>query len=108
MEANEPEKKIPSTAAKATRRSANEPLEEIHLNAQSAFFLIQGTVEINDTEFRKLFRRSVFFFDHQRNTRRIIHVLRARRVSRHEKKINRKGEKKHEKSIKEEEKRKTY
>lgn len=43
MEAKEPEKKIPSTAAKATNLSAKESLPEIHLKAQSAFFLIQGT-----------------------------------------------------------------
>lgn len=45
MEAKEPEKKMPSTAAKATRRSAKEPLDEIHLKAQSAFFLMQGTIK---------------------------------------------------------------
>jgi hypothetical protein len=43
MEAKEPEKKIPSTAAKAIRRSAKEPLLEIHLKAQAAFLVMQGT-----------------------------------------------------------------
>ena len=43
MEQNAPEKKIPSTAAKATNRSANESLS-IHLIAQSAFFLTQSIV----------------------------------------------------------------
>jgi len=43
MDANEPEKKIPSTAAKAMRRSANEDCSsEIQRRAQSAFFLMQG------------------------------------------------------------------
>jgi hypothetical protein len=43
--ANDPEKKIPSTAAKAMRRSANvERWSEIHRRAQSAFFLTQGMV----------------------------------------------------------------
>lgn len=46
MEAKDPEKKIPSTAAKATRRSPKtEASSEIHLSAQSAFFLMQGTGE---------------------------------------------------------------
>lgn len=41
-----PEKKIPSTAANATRRSPNvDRSSEIHLSAQSAFFLMQGTGE---------------------------------------------------------------
>jgi hypothetical protein len=35
------EKKIPSTAAKAIKRSANES-DSIHFKAQSAFFLIAG------------------------------------------------------------------
>ena len=44
MDANDPEKKIPSTAAKATRRSANvEFLSAIQRRAHSAFALIQGT-----------------------------------------------------------------
>ena len=44
MEAKEPLKKIPSTAAKATRREANvEFLSWIHLMAQSAFLRMQGT-----------------------------------------------------------------
>ncbi|MBS4167049.1 hypothetical protein NEOC65_002155 [Neochlamydia sp. AcF65] len=38
-----PEKKIPSTAAKATKRSANPPLE-IHLKAHSPFLATQGRV----------------------------------------------------------------
>ena len=38
MAQNEPEKKMPSTAAKATKRSAKEPrLRESHLRAQSPF-----------------------------------------------------------------------
>jgi hypothetical protein len=41
MEQNEPEKKIPSTAAKAINRSANES-DSIHFKAQSAFFLMAG------------------------------------------------------------------
>ena len=46
MEAKEPEKKMPSTAAKATRRWAKvEDLSWIHLIAQSAFLRMQGTVE---------------------------------------------------------------
>jgi hypothetical protein len=44
MEQNEPEKNIPSTAAKATNRSANEVDFSIHLSAQSAFFFTHGTV----------------------------------------------------------------
>jgi len=40
---NEPEKKIPSTAANATNLSANDASLPIHLIAQSAFFLMQGT-----------------------------------------------------------------
>lgn len=45
MEANDPLKKIPSTAAKATRRLAKvEFLSEIHLRAQSAFLRMHGTV----------------------------------------------------------------
>ena len=45
MEANEPLKKIPSTAAKATRRWAKvESLSWIHLMAQSAFLRMQGTI----------------------------------------------------------------
>jgi hypothetical protein len=47
MEANDPEKKIPSTAAKAMRRSAKvERVSVIHLSAQSAFFLMQGMVSM--------------------------------------------------------------
>jgi len=42
--ANDPLKKIPSIAAKATRRSAKvDFLSLIHLNAQSAFRLMSGT-----------------------------------------------------------------
>ena len=45
--ANEPEKNIPSTAAKATTRSAYVAfLSAIHLSAQSAFFLTHGIVSI--------------------------------------------------------------
>ena len=44
MEANDPEKKIPSTAANAISRSPNTAFgSEIHRKAQSAFFLMQGT-----------------------------------------------------------------
>lgn len=44
MAANAPEKKIPSTAAKAHSRSGKvASLSEIHFKAQSAFFLIDGT-----------------------------------------------------------------
>lgn len=43
---DEPEKKIPSTAAKAINRSPKvDRSSEIHLSAQSAFFLMQGTKE---------------------------------------------------------------
>ncbi len=43
--AKEPEKKIPSAAEKAMRRSANADfVSEIHRRAQSAFFLMQGMV----------------------------------------------------------------
>ena len=42
-----PEKKMPSTQAKATRRVAKpDRLSLIHLIAQSAFLFIQGTVSI--------------------------------------------------------------
>src|SRR5690606_13595448 len=41
IEQNEPEKNIPSTAAKAIKRSAKDS-DSIHFNAQSAFFLIEG------------------------------------------------------------------
>ena len=44
IEANEPLKKIPSTAAKATRREAKvDSLSVIHLRAQSAFLRMHGT-----------------------------------------------------------------
>lgn len=47
MAANDPEKKIPSTAAKAITRSPNEALGSlIHLRAQSAFFLTAGIVSM--------------------------------------------------------------
>ena len=45
IEQNAPEKKIPSTAANAIKRSAKEGLS-IHFNAQSAFFLIAGKFSI--------------------------------------------------------------
>jgi hypothetical protein len=38
MAAKDPEKKMPSTAAKAIRRSAKEQLLSIHRRAHSAFF----------------------------------------------------------------------
>lgn len=45
IEAKEPLKKIPSTAAKATRRWAKvEDLSWIHFMAQSAFLRMQGTI----------------------------------------------------------------
>lgn len=45
MDANDPEKNMPSTAANAMSRSPNTAFgSEIHRNAQSAFFLMQGTV----------------------------------------------------------------
>ena len=43
MEQKLPEKKMPSTAAKATKRSAKEPLE-IHRSAQCPFLVTQGMV----------------------------------------------------------------
>jgi hypothetical protein len=45
MEQKDPEKKIPSTAANATKRSANEPLS-IHRSAQSAFLRTQSKVSM--------------------------------------------------------------
>jgi hypothetical protein len=45
IEQNEPEKKIPSIHANAIRRSAKERSEDIHLRAQSAFFLIIGIIQ---------------------------------------------------------------
>ena len=45
IEQKAPEKKIPSTAANAINRSANES-DSIHFNAQSAFFLIAGKFSI--------------------------------------------------------------
>ena len=46
IEAKDPEKKIPSTAAKATRRSPKTDCSSlIHLSAQSAFLAMQGTDE---------------------------------------------------------------
>jgi hypothetical protein len=54
MEANDPLKKMPSTAANATRRWAKvELLSWIHRTAQSAFFLIQGTIACQEM---KLYR----------------------------------------------------
>lgn len=47
MDANDPEKKIPSTAANATSRSANvDSVDEIHLRAQSAFLRMHGMVSM--------------------------------------------------------------
>lgn len=46
MEQKEPEKKIPSTAAKATSLSPNGLSLPIHLMAHSAFFFTQGMVAI--------------------------------------------------------------
>src|ERR1700746_1818057 len=45
IEQKEPEKKMPSTAANAIRRSAKEPLL-IQRKAHSAFFLTHGTVSM--------------------------------------------------------------
>lgn len=43
---NEPEKKMPSTAAKAINRSPKvDRSSEIHFNAQLAFLAIQGTTK---------------------------------------------------------------
>lgn len=42
IEQKDPLKKMPSTAANATRRSPKESESLIHLSAQSAFFLMQG------------------------------------------------------------------
>ena len=44
MAQKEPEKKMPSTTAKATSRSAKRRDSVIHRSAQSAFFRTQGTV----------------------------------------------------------------
>jgi hypothetical protein len=44
IEQKEPEKKMPSTAAKASSRSANESELLIQRRAQAAFFLTHGTV----------------------------------------------------------------
>lgn len=47
MAANEPEKKMPSTAANATRRSPYDAfVSQIQRKAHSAFFLIHGRVSI--------------------------------------------------------------
>lgn len=47
MEANDPEKKIPSTAAKAIILSPNVAnVVPVHLSAQSAFSLTHGTVNV--------------------------------------------------------------
>jgi hypothetical protein len=46
IEQKDPEKKIPSTAAKATSLSPKLFSSLIHFNAQSAFFLTQGTSSI--------------------------------------------------------------
>ena len=46
IDANEPEKKIPSTAAKAIILSPKVAVvEPIHFNAHSAFFFTHGTAE---------------------------------------------------------------
>jgi hypothetical protein len=48
IEAKEPEKKMPSTAANATSRSAKTARgSEIHRSAHSAFLVMQGTVASN-------------------------------------------------------------
>ena len=46
MAANDPEKKMPSTAANATTLSPKVDPSEIQSMAQSAFFLTQGNVSI--------------------------------------------------------------
>ena len=59
MEANEPEKKMPSTAAKAMILSPKVAVvEPIHFNAHSAFFFTQGTVK------RTILHRRVQFIPH--------------------------------------------
>ena len=51
IDAKDPEKKIPSTAANATSRSAKvEFLSAIHFNAHSALALIQGTMYQQDVQ----------------------------------------------------------
>jgi hypothetical protein len=48
IDAKEPLKKMPSTAAKATRREAKvEFLSQIQRIAQSAFFRMQGTGQVS-------------------------------------------------------------
>jgi len=42
MEQKDPEKKIPSTAAKAIKRVAKESVVLMYFKAQSAFFLMTG------------------------------------------------------------------
>lgn len=55
----EPEKKIPSTQAKAMSRSAKvEESSSIQRRAQSAFFLMQGTVAVKERERLQLQSRS--------------------------------------------------
>lgn len=57
IDAKEPLKKIPSTAAKATRRCANvEDLSWIHFMAQSAFLRMHGTGEKESRLARSLTR----------------------------------------------------
>lgn len=46
MAANDPEKKIPSTAAKVMSRLAKDLLDEIHRRAQSAFSRMHGMASI--------------------------------------------------------------
>lgn len=46
MAQKDPEKKIPSTHAKASKRVAKFVLLSIHLSAQSAFFFTAGTVSM--------------------------------------------------------------
>lgn len=54
IEANDPLKKIPSTAAKAMSLSANEAfLSEIQRRAQSAFFLMNSN---SSTALKRVFR----------------------------------------------------
>jgi hypothetical protein len=46
MEQKLPEKKIPSTQAKATKRSAKVASAPIHLRAHSAFLVMEGMFSI--------------------------------------------------------------
>jgi hypothetical protein len=66
MDANEPLKKMPSTQANATKRSANVVVSFIQCRAQSAFFLTNGSVDM------PLKSRSLF----HRHSRTIVNFIR--------------------------------